>query len=272
MGYVSPYTAPLITRPFDRDSASYFARAGALSLGQRQRIDRLVFRVKKSLGLINLADGFDGFWLLANETSAAAYKNAAKDDHHGTAHGTVTFTAIQGVAGNGTDGYLSMDYFPSTDAVSWSINSMHASVYVRNARTDNATVMSVSSRVATPSAIELGPRVTGNTILRANDNGAGTVTPAQGSTSGFWIVNRSAAGAVQKYRNQTTLTATTDASVSVPTAELVIGARNTAGTISLFSTDQHAFASIGRSLSAAEQAAFQRHVEDYLDAMTAGAF
>jgi hypothetical protein len=256
----------------DSEATAFFVRSGTLTPGRKALINTFMAGVKADLGLATLATGFDCLWLLANETSAAGYENLAKDDHHCTEAGTGTFTADQGYAGNGTTGFLETDYVPSTDLVSWSMDAVHAAVYVRTARTGNENMMSVSSRLATPTAIELAPRLGGNTILRANDNGTGSVTPAQGSTSGFWLVNRSTAAAVQKYRNQTTLTATTDASVAVPSAEMYIGARNTAGVASLFSTDQHAFASIGKVLTAANVASLQLRVEAYMDAIGAGVF
>lgn len=253
---------------WDADVLAYLQGSGPITTGQADRLTKLVVGVKQDFGISKLADFFDCFWVIGNETAIAGRRNLAKNDHHCTEAGTITFTAFQGYAGNGTTGYLATDYIPSTDAIAASLNSVHVSIYDRTNRTDNASVHGISARNASP-AQELGvaPRFTSANVVRINDSASGV---ANSTAQGFYLGNRSASNAVQKYRNGAALTPTSTASVGLPTVQMYIGARNIDDVAGAFTTDQIAFASVGKSMTATQVAQFTTRVETYMDSISAG--
>lgn len=248
---------------YDAAASAYFARAGTLSDGRKALINALVLALK--------ANGTwakrDALWLIANETSAAGFKNLIRDDHHLTQAGTGTFTADRGWAGNGSTGFLHTDFISSTDFIAGSVNSNHLEIYNRTNRTtsnafsdfaayDDTRLWSIQCSYA-------------NQTYMRNFNVDASVGAAA-TAQGYWVNNRSAAGATQHYRNASALTPLTGASNGLLAIELYIGASNHAGTAEEFNTDQYAMAGIGASLSAAEVTADQAVIEAYMDAIGAG--
>lgn len=261
-----------LTSIIDSEANSYFTRAGALTAVYRAALNQFIMAAKAISGVASIATQFDGLWVLANGTSTAAYQNIAKNDHHCTQVGTGTFTAGQGNAGNGADGYLSTDYNPAIDGIALTQNDHHVSVYIRNARSDTGILAQISSRSTsgTTRSIEIiAWNGTTSSIMRNSDN-TGSFANGASSTAGFWLTRRVASNARHASRNGTNINSSAATSDTIPSAVMFIGARNTDGTPTLFSTDQIAFASVGKSFTPTQNPLFFAAVEAYMDAVGAG--
>lgn len=191
----------------------------------------------------------DVLWWLGGPDAQASRINAKNPGSLTLAQvGTVTHTAYRGFAGNGTDGYHTTGYNPSTFGGQWALNSAHMAVYSRT-----------SALVA---ACEMGCRVSGSdnqavlflrsagdlASFRLNQDGAGT-SVASTDGSGLFVARRSASNATALFRNGSSLGTDNVVTDTIPNLGMFIGAMNQNGSATLFSTRELLFACAGASLT-----------------------
>ena len=174
--------------------ADVVSNGGTVSDARAALVDDLIVALK--------ADGvwtkLDRLWLFAAENQPSALTDLVALDL-ATAVNSPSFTADQGYTGNGSTSYVNTTYNPTTDAVSYALNSASVSFWGRTNRASNSTeqIGAVSGSGAFIDVFE------GNTLwFFINTNSFSSVPNTLGS-DGFFTLNRSgSAGAnVQVYRN-----------------------------------------------------------------------
>jgi len=233
--------------------ADYITYAAAMttppSAAWKTAINQLFVDLKAALNVAALSSAWDAAWFLAAETEQAALLNMVKRSHDATNSGT-TFTASRGFAGDGATTYINTNYNPATQAVNVAQNSTSLGVYTRTEGLTNRVDFG-SINAATTQRLFIAARLTGTSAqypIHQGTTSSGTVANNLGLTAG----NRSGASAAQLYKNGSSVATNTVASTGVTSRNLYICARNNADTPDSFSTNQIAFAFIGRSMTGTE--------------------
>jgi len=174
----------------------------------------------------------------------AAHINSAGEAHinwklpgtyNSTAYNAPTFTADQGILGNGTTQYIDYNFTPSVNGINFIQDSASHILYIRtNIASDgyhgtrlNADFKNYATRPQ--SAI-------GAAGIFTNDN---TLVPvANTDGSGLYFNTRTAAAVKKLYRNKVAIIETTTASIGVPTNKFFSLAYNANGAAGGFRADQ----------------------------------
>lgn len=162
--------------------------------------------------------------------------------------GGVTHTPYRGFAGNGTTGYHTTGYNPSTFGGQWTLNSAHIAIYSRTSAL--VAACDVGARISSSDDQAcLFIRSTGDVAsFRLNQDASGTgVTNTDGS--GLFTTRRSASNAEALFRNNTSLGTDTTTTNAIPNLGMFIGALNQNGSATLFSTREYTFTSFGGNLT-----------------------
>lgn len=196
-----------------------------------------------------IADGnwneLDRLWVFAQEILAYGFISLPNPTSTQITAPTVTptFTANQGLAGNGATMYVTTNYTPSIDGVKWTQNSASFGLYTRTAQAASSEII-----MGSYNGVSLGsfmtPRFTGDSSLYVV-NSATNQTTANTVTQGLFATSRAAAGAEKMWRNGVNLATSAQASVAVSDKPLFILAWNNNGVASNFSTNQTSMAFIG---------------------------
>lgn len=204
--------------------------------------------------------------------SGAAYQNMAKDDHHITAVGSPTFTPYVGGATNGTSSYFEIDYIPDTDKVQLAQNSATLICQLlagTDAQDSTASAMGVTDgtrRLFMP-VRNTSDQLRG-AINQAGNSVFSAVSPA--TRLGMWGVSRTGAGALEGYRNGSSVGTDTDASNGVTqTYKVWVGCHNNAGAFADGVANTIGFIFIGAALTSQEHADTYTAVAAYDAAMAA---
>ncbi len=209
----------------------------------------------------------DDYWLLCAESSVQAL-TSLKQRRLATVTDAPTFTTDRGYAFNGTTQYLDTGFIPDTHKVAMATNEARFSTYERT----NVAANSYASGIINGTSIRFVclPRSGTNTIqLAANTNSTnmvGTTTDSRGLTS----TSRTAAGVCSFYKNGSFVeTYSPPLGSSLPTISLYIGGYNNAGVAAGFRASTLGFASIGASLTAAQELASYNAMQAYMTAIGA---
>jgi len=238
----------------------------ATPLGDTQKllVNNFVKDIKSGLSIADLDDAFDFIYLLAGETSESSLKNLVKNAHHATAVSSPTFTAGHGFAGNGTSSYLDTNYNPSTEAINYLLDSASIGIY-SNTNISTGVMADMGCRTSSSTnRIFLGSRFNDTFLGHLNTNFVSAET-ANTDSRGSFIITRTNTSVQVDYKNGNVSRAGTDTSTGLPNANMVIGAINTAGTKSLFSTREYAFAFAGRGFTQAEVYIIHGAIAKYLN-------
>ena len=245
---------------FDPDATAFFNRVtaagGSLTATEQNAINTLVLDLK----------GF-GVWTntkaiypMVGASAAACSQNLKSASYTGTFSSGWTF-ASTGVTPNGTSAYMDTNY--NQTAVGDSLNSGNLTFY---SRTDlNAATTRIDMGVIQPAVnYNLFQLRTSNISYTAiNSTGLLTYNPDPNSL-GFYIVNRQLSNDVDFWKNGTKVVNGTTASVTLPNANIFIGAVCINFVIpSDFSTRQCAFASIGAGLTDTQATNFYTAVQAF---------
>lgn len=184
-----------------------------------------------------------------------------------TWNGTVTHSST-GSVGNGTNGYGNTNINAST---ALTLNNSHVAFYSRT--NNNTGVGDIGAQSATNSRIFIFPRSATNYISDHNSNSAGVrVTAANSESTGFYISTRVSSTDHRGFKNGSQLgsTSTTANNGTFPSLDLTIMGVNNGGTVSVFSTREMCFWSVGEGLSSAECSTYNTLVEALQDALSRG--
>lgn len=254
---------------YDNSETTLYASAltTALSDTQMTNIDEFISMVKDSLGITNLSDAFDVMYLFANETNEASFKNLVKRSHDADSNGTVTFTAWQGWAGNGSTGYINTDYNQSTGAVTALQNLNSCGIYSRT--NSAAAVFDIGVAVGVIKT-QLYIRYTDNHSYSYLNSLAYLDYASASDSRGFFVLNRKLETHFEYYVNGDSVASMDGASSVFADDEIFIGSSNSDTTPTTFSTRQYAFAFFGKGLTKIEARKLNNCVETYLDGIGAG--
>lgn len=189
------------------------------------------------------------WWLGGPDAQASRINGKDPGNLTLTQVGTVTHTAYRGFAGNGSNGYHTTGYNPSTFGGQWALNDAHLAVYSRSSGQENGTEMgcrvSSSDNQAT-----LNTRTTGDSAgTRINQDVSTGLFPANTDGSGLFVGRRTASNAIALFRNGSSLGTGSEASQAVPNLGMFLGALNQNGSAAQFSSRQLLFACAGASLT-----------------------
>lgn len=185
-----------------------------------------------------------------------------------TVVGSPVFTADRGYVGVPSTGYLDTGFNPSTDVVNASLNSMGMTFYLTpGVGTDTGAVRYAAGCSDGTSLLTAIPWTTANqhrsefNTATSSNFGAGVST-----RTGLHTVNRSAAGALQWYRNGAADGTDTDASSALPNQNLFALALNNSGSPSGGMNNQIGCLLVHSSWDATQAAAFDALWDAYLAA------
>lgn len=171
------------------------------------------------------------------------------------ASGYPNYSAL-GFKSNKTDNYLNLNWDPSIDKVNFSLNSACIMIGVSEAPTAGTEIgcyKTTGGSVFTQINLTLGFY-----ILNSALPSSVTIT----TKTGLFGANRSASNATQLYQNGSSIASNTQASVSIPVGEWVLGGRATENApngnrvYDFYNDSRFEIASALSSLSAGEQADF----------------
>jgi hypothetical protein len=234
-----------------------------ISYEQIERIDNFVTMLKDSLSIDTLAEKFDVMYLLANETSEIALRNLVKTTHRATAVNSPTFTAYEGFTGDGISSYLNTNYNPSTQKVNYTQNSASMGLYSLK-DVYSAAYRDVQTYTATV-GLEMVFGVTSAGIYFMKLNNATSIVDTFGVSNGFLVLSRTASNLLSTYHNGLAGNVSTEASGTIPSLNIVLGARNEAGSISNYSARTYSFFFIASGLSSEEVTKITNIFEWYLN-------
>ena len=103
----------------------------ALSENQKIRINTFVVGLKEGLAVNSLSDAFDAMWILAGETKESSYRNLVKDAHHVTDVVAPTWTAFEGIEGDGSTQYCTTNYDSKNAGATLTKDNASIGVYSR---------------------------------------------------------------------------------------------------------------------------------------------
>ena len=210
----------------------------------------------------------DRMWLFGSENATQAsidIVNLAV----ATAHGSLTFTAGSGYAGDGSTAYLSTTYAPSTAGGNMTLNSSFVLNYVTNVRATTTGAGYESGGYDSGGnhnvGLELfnsgnGSNELGNYGL--NDGGTSynlNIT----KTNALWIATRTGATATALYQNGSSLGTGSNASTALLTQAVYIMARNGNGAATSFTVDSDAVVAFGGGVTSGQASAISTCVNAY---------
>lgn len=249
--------------PTSPQSSAFLARTSGLSLAQKQAYDTMI------TGMVS--DGtwtlLDALYIFATNNTTTAALNLVSTSFTITPHGTLTFTAGHGWAGDGSTGYLDTTFNPSTaPSPKFSPNSASIGVYDQTSPgSSNSGGMGITD---------------GTNLTRFALGGAGAsaawieiessnpISLAVGNNRNAWVVTRTAQFVQSAYRNGSSTALGTNAgdSQSNPSLSFYIGAVNTSGSPALFGTDQLSAAFIGGGLTGAQSVLINNRINAFMTA------
>jgi hypothetical protein len=240
-------------RTFEDETASLIRRMTTAPTGARTVIMDDTIRALKAQGLWAK---LDAFYMLATAAADQALLNWKGTSFNCTVGGTMTFTADQGYAGNGTDGRLDTGFNPATAGGQYAQNSAHCAIYSRT----SAQVVPVSFGHQN---VIINPRSAANEFA-GRINRASSLAIATGVTNGagYHAHSRTAADAWFSVKDTTVFPVNTGASAALVSTNFWIGSWN--GTTPQYGTAQIACSHFGSGLTSAELVALGGIVTSHL--------
>jgi len=237
----------------DPDAQAFITAAGITNPTQQSAINQLVVDLK----------GY-GIWsklgacypMIGGSATAHSYNLKNPSQYQITWFGGATHSA-NGVGFNGTNSYGNTGYNQTTAGDT--VNSAHLSYYSRT--NSNATEVEIGVQHPASNYNLLEIRTSGTTYFLQNQSALTIVSDSD--SRGFYLGNRQASNDIDGWRNGIKLINGTTASNSLPNANIFIGAFNSLGAASLYTTKQCAFASIGSGLTDTEAANFRTAVQAF---------
>jgi hypothetical protein len=215
----------------------------------------------------------DALYILATNTTTTAGLNLCGTSYSLLSNGTVTFTADQGYAGNGTTGFLNTQFVPqSATTPNYTPTSASIGAYDRTSSTtvsSTATIMGISNGAQT----YIQPLTTSSAVSADVNTTTFALGGVNANRQGAWIVTRTSSSAVALYgphgSSAPLNTVTTGDANGTPTAAVsfTILGQGIVGSAQKFSTDQISAAFIGGALTGAQAAAINNRINAYMTAL-----
>jgi hypothetical protein len=245
---------------------SVIANGGTVSLARRIIADQFIYSEKASGGWA-LTDDYAVMW---GENSIQAL-TTLKRRVLMSAVNAPTFTVDRGFTTDGVTSYINTFFTPSVNAVSMTLDSVHAEIYERTELSGNSYAFGVSNTGSR--GILIRPRITTN--LNAGANSAnGTFTLLVNDSRGLSQIGRSGPTGADCYgaKNGVDLVmSATPATVgaTLPANDLFIGAMDNTGVAASFRANSYGFAAYGAALTGIQRLARYNNVQAWATAVGA---
>jgi hypothetical protein len=248
--------------PTDADAQAFITAAGITDATQQSAINTLVTDLKG----YGIWSKMKAIWPFVGGTSSS-HKWNLRDPRDLNAAFRLVFSggwthSSTGAKPNGTNGYGDTFLTPAT---SISQNSAHLSFYSRTQSIgDGFNIGSVKTNPPFEGlhiAISFGLNSNQMRTRCNSQNPSTSYTPTD--TRGLFSISRIASSQFKGYRNNTSVFTAAETSNSPNNVKIVIGATNTTGGVSDYSTNECAFASIGDGLTDTEAANLYTAVQAY---------
>jgi hypothetical protein len=215
----------------------------------------------------------DALYILATNTTTTAGLNLCGTSYSLLSNGTVTFTADQGYAGNGTTGFLNTQFSPfSAPSPNYTTNGGSIGAYDR---TNSTTISSTATIIGISDGRQsyIQPLTTSSAMSADVNTTTFALGGANTNRQGAWIVTRTSSSTISLYKNGSATplnTVTTGDTAVAPTgsANFTILAQGLlGGTTQKWTTDQVGAAFIGGALTGTQAAAINNRINAYMTAL-----
>jgi hypothetical protein len=254
---------------YDADLDTYIAGlVTPLSTAQKDRLNTMILAIKAALGITNLSDFFDVFYVLAGETEESSYRNLVKRAHDCAEIGSggLDWVQFEGVTGDMTDEGLSMNYNHS-QAVNFAQNDCSIGVYKRTEGTLTAGGRTLAGGYDGAGRATLIYNRTLGASSYVALVGTGNMTVAPGAGGCFLILSRDNAGWFDVYKNGAFMNTKVEASGALGTVVHGICCRGYAPSFNSFSDSQVSVVFEGKAfVDSADVAEITTAIEAYMDA------
>lgn len=170
-----------------------------------------------------------------------------------TVNGTVTFTADQGVASNGTTGYITRGWIASTNGVNYTVNGAGVICYVYSNSAINSSAMFGAANTGPTNQTLLNPRnSSGDFAVGVNTSSGNNLITAVSRANGVWHLKRTSSTNMQAYSDGVLRGTSTATVASRPTVQMAELANNINGSVSQFTTRSMGLIMVGASYSGLE--------------------
>lgn len=249
---------------YDADLETYISGLStSLSSGQLTLLNNMIAGWRSDFGG-GLSTWADAIYILAGETSESSLRNAVKRDHDATNH-SATFTALRGFTGDATSQYISTDFIPSTDGVNYTQNSASIIVYTRTAANPaDESALTGWSNGTTQSYQHTYP--SGEFIYEVNDGSLSYIETTSNAHAALWTASRTGSTTLTLYKNTSSYTPSTEASVGLPDSEMYILAEKYYTTPRYYSASEVSLVIFCRGLNSTEVGYIVSRFETYMDA------
>ncbi len=207
----------------------------------------------------------DALWIFATQDSTTAALNLCSTSFTVTPNGSPNFTADAGFLGidSSTTVYLDTGLNPATAGGHFTLNSAHMAAWSLTNEQSSGTGSTIIGSFDGSNRLQITPwYADGNTYLRVN-SGLSTILTI-GSSTGYWLENRSGASAVQFYRNGSSIGTDTTVSTAIPSFNVFVLALNISGVAANGLHLRVAAAHLGASLSSGDVTALNSRICTFL--------
>jgi hypothetical protein len=242
-------------------AAAFLARTSGLSTTERNAYINLINGLDTD-GTFSL---LDVLYIFATNNTTTAALNLISTNFTIVPHGTLTFTADMGWAGDGSTGYLDTTFNPTTaTSPNYTLTSATFAIYNQTSpgkSNGGGTGINGSSF----SQIVLGGA--GSTSVNINDGSSFSGTP--GSNRKAFTLTRNGT-AVSMYLNgsATAFVGGSSTTTSIQNLSFFIGAINQNGSPVIPTSDQMSAAYFGAGVTGAQAAAINNRINTYMASMT----
>lgn len=233
---------------FDSDAKLFIVAADYALTSYKKGLNNLVIALKEANLWTKMTAIYPFLSDGVNQTRAYQLKYNLKNPvdsdaaYRLTFFGGITYTGT-GVFFGGVNGYANTHLMPNA----FNQDSIHMSIYsLTNTQTTVNDMGSIDNPI-TSGAVLLVRDASNNFSFRLNQATANSVSNT--TSLGFYAMNRTASNVVNAWRNSTKIINQTTASAAPNSFDIYIGARNDAGSATLYSNREYSFATIGSGLT-----------------------
>lgn len=257
--YRSILNVQAVAPALDPDAQAFLTAAGITDATITSAINSLVLGLKS-----------DGLWTKMKVIypfvggTATTHKFNLKDPRDLDAAFRLTFFggithSVNGMQGNGTNGYANAHFSPSSNL---STSSAHFAKYNR---TDDLVGNKIDGVFQTTDKFFQNNYSAGNTVL---GQVASVISYTPTDARGMHISTRTAANLIKYFQNNSLLGSNTSTITSLPSDSIFLMARKNSATAEFYNTYQVAFASLGDGLTDAESANLYTKVQSFQTALS----
>ncbi len=231
------------------------------------KINDLIRKIKTGLSITNLSDAFDCIWLLAGETKESSYRNLVKNANHITDVVAPTWTAFEGIQGDGTSQYARTNYIPLTHGVRFAANNCSFGVYSRKHDPISHRYKFGGYGVSSDTNLQLNTINTTNQHIEGaiNDYASYNFAIPKLGNAGLTIVSRTASNSftIHPYYYRDDARGNISSGVNIE-VELLILTYDYFGVKQNFSDDQLSLIFVGRAFNYREQGVIGDAITEYM--------